>query len=134
MFKLCHAALIRAQKRNGTGNFRQALAERSPEAVFLSGLSTPTSGNTERPMNHQHNKAGDPEKSAGQLGYERDRAAQPNYQDGKTRPTWNRLSDVAKDSWERNPTDRNLQKSTLVSSEQDFDGYEVQGAPAGDRV
>lgn len=46
------------------------------------------------------------EKSAGQLAYERDLAAQPNYEDGARRPGWVQLGDVAKDSWERNPTDR----------------------------
>lgn len=83
-------------------------------------------------MNQQQNNAGKSEKSGGQLAYERDLAAQPNYQDGKKRPGWDRLGDVAKDSWERNPTDRILPKATLVSSK--LDDYELQGVPAGHRV
>lgn len=46
------------------------------------------------------------EKSAGQLAYERDVARFPRYYDGVSRPTWNRLSEVARWSWERNPVDR----------------------------
>lgn len=47
------------------------------------------------------------EKSPGQLAYERDLAAQPSYDGGARRPGWDRLGDIAKTSWERNPTDRN---------------------------
>jgi len=47
-------------------------------------------------------------KSPGQVAYERDLVGQPIYEDGAKRPVWDRLSGVAKDSWERNPTDRKL--------------------------
>lgn len=50
-------------------------------------------------------------KSPGQLAYERDLAARPNYQDGARRPSWNRLGDVAKSSWERDPSDRNREEA-----------------------
>jgi hypothetical protein len=42
----------------------------------------------------------------GQRAYERDLARQPSYHDGKPRPAWSDLWDVAKWSWDRNPTDR----------------------------
>lgn len=47
-----------------------------------------------------------PAKSAGQLAYERDLAAQPTYHDGRPRVPWDRLCFAARWSWERNPTDR----------------------------
>lgn len=51
-------------------------------------------------------------KTPGQLAYEADCALQPNYgprdghQEGMPRKTWDQLSDIARDSWERNPTVR----------------------------
>lgn len=57
------------------------------------------------------------EKSHGQLAYERDLAARPNYDDGARRRGWDRLDDVCKDSWERNPTDRNLPETQVVRFE-----------------
>lgn len=47
-----------------------------------------------------------PAKSAGQLAYERDVLALPNYYDGTPRPAFEKLSEVARRSWEANPTDR----------------------------
>jgi hypothetical protein len=46
-------------------------------------------------------------KTAGRAAYERDLAKTPRYHDGSKRPSWDKLSDIARDSWERNPTDRN---------------------------
>jgi hypothetical protein len=45
-------------------------------------------------------------KTPGQLAYEADVRAKPFYDDGKTRPSWDRLGEVAKLSWEQNPTPR----------------------------
>jgi hypothetical protein len=45
-------------------------------------------------------------KTPGQLAYERDLARKPLYHDGSARPTWADLWAAAKDSWERNPNDR----------------------------
>lgn len=45
-------------------------------------------------------------KSYGQQAYERDLARRPRYHDGTPRVSWERLSDIARWSWERNPTDR----------------------------
>jgi hypothetical protein len=44
--------------------------------------------------------------SNGQRAYERDLAKRPKYHDGAARPKWNELCEVARWSWERNPTDR----------------------------
>lgn len=44
--------------------------------------------------------------SAGQAAYERDLVKSPRYHDGKPRPSWVKLDDLARWSWERNPTDR----------------------------
>lgn len=63
------------------------------------------------------------EKSAGQLAYERDLAALPNYDDGARRPGWDQLGDVAKASWERNPTDRKLPEHAQELVER---GYSVK--------
>ena len=38
--------------------------------------------------------------------YEEDCRRQPLYHDGGVRPSWERLSDVAKWSWVKNPTPR----------------------------
>lgn len=49
-----------------------------------------------------------PEKTHGQLAYERDLADMPNYpHSGLPRRTWAELSPIERDSWERNPTSRN---------------------------
>jgi len=45
-------------------------------------------------------------KSAGQAAYEYDVSKTPKYHTGEPRKAWNELSDVARDSWERNPTIR----------------------------
>lgn len=44
-------------------------------------------------------------KSQGQLAYERDVKRTPRYHDGAPRKAWEQLTKVARDSWERNPTD-----------------------------
>lgn len=45
-------------------------------------------------------------KSAGQIAYETDTAARPNYHDGAPRRPWPMLPEIARYSWERNPTPR----------------------------
>jgi hypothetical protein len=45
-------------------------------------------------------------KSEGQIAYENDVTARPNYDDGSPRPLWNTLSDDVRWSWHRNPTPR----------------------------
>ena len=45
-------------------------------------------------------------KSVGQVAYERDVAREPLYHDGTSRATWVGLDDIARESWERNPTVR----------------------------
>ncbi|HTE37520.1 MAG TPA: hypothetical protein VK634_19700 [Reyranella sp.] len=40
-------------------------------------------------------------KTRGQLDYERALARQPNYHNGGPRPTWEKLDDLARWSWER---------------------------------
>ena len=42
----------------------------------------------------------------GQLAYEADVRGEPFYHDGTARPGWNLLSDLARWSWDRNPTAR----------------------------
>lgn len=42
----------------------------------------------------------------GRTAYEADVRARPTYDDGSPRPTWDQLCEVAKWSWERNPTPR----------------------------
>lgn len=42
----------------------------------------------------------------GRIAYEADVVARPFYEDGTPRRSWEQLSDVAKWSWERNPTPR----------------------------
>jgi hypothetical protein len=42
-------------------------------------------------------------KTAGQLDYERDLQKQPKYHDGTKRPLWQKLSAIAKQSWEIYP-------------------------------
>jgi hypothetical protein len=51
-------------------------------------------------------------RTPGRLAYERDLAAKPIYDDGAPRRSWDQLCDVAKDSWERNPTDRKTRGTT----------------------
>lgn len=43
---------------------------------------------------------------SGQAAYETDLATQPRYHDGRPRPSWDKLSEDARWSWERNPTSR----------------------------
>ena len=45
-------------------------------------------------------------KSPGQRAYEADCAWRPKYHDGTARTPWAGLSDIARQSWERNPTAR----------------------------
>jgi hypothetical protein len=42
----------------------------------------------------------------GQIAYERDCEIEPYYPDRTTRLPWDKLSPIAKESWERNPTVR----------------------------
>lgn len=53
------------------------------------------------------------QKSPGQLAYEQDAQNTPRYPDGAPRRTWEQLSPIARDTWERNPTPRGstLQKA-----------------------
>lgn len=46
------------------------------------------------------------ERSPAQIAYEADCAACPAYHDGTPRKSWSALSDIARLSWERNPTPR----------------------------
>lgn len=45
-------------------------------------------------------------KSPGQIAYENDCKARPHYDGGYERRQWSQLCDVARWSWERNPTPR----------------------------
>lgn len=45
-------------------------------------------------------------KTAGQAAYEADLRWRPNYDGGKPRKTWDQLGDLARSTWERNPTPR----------------------------
>ena len=49
-------------------------------------------------------------KTPGQLAYEQDVANWPLYPDGGARKARDRLGDMAKQSWERNPTPRNWKR------------------------
>jgi len=42
----------------------------------------------------------------GQIAYQEDCLLKPAYHDGIIRPVWEKLSDVVKQSWEKNPTPR----------------------------
>ncbi|MDE2100576.1 MAG: hypothetical protein KGL39_25255 [Patescibacteria group bacterium] len=42
----------------------------------------------------------------GQIAYEIETKVAPFYEDGGKRPTWGRLSEVARASWEKYPTPR----------------------------
>lgn len=42
----------------------------------------------------------------GQQAYEADLQRQPLYHDGTPRKSWDQLSDIARWSWNRNPTQR----------------------------
>jgi hypothetical protein len=46
------------------------------------------------------------QKTPGQIAYEADCAARPNYHTGEPRRRWLDLSDLIRDSWERQPTPR----------------------------
>lgn len=48
----------------------------------------------------------DPIKSRGQVAYEAELAAVPRYPDGGVRLTWAALPEIARWSWDRNPTPR----------------------------
>lgn len=71
------------------------------------------------------------QKSPGQLAYERDLAVQPNYEDGAQRAGWERLGDVAKDSWDRNPTDRKELQMAWVDVDRDLHVAKVDGVQIG---
>lgn len=47
-------------------------------------------------------------KSPGQIAYEAECAIAPTYPDGGRRKTWHQLSELARASWEKNPTPRKL--------------------------
>lgn len=47
-----------------------------------------------------------PEKTPGQLAYEAECSACPAYHDGSPRRAWQDLDDVARASWEADPTPR----------------------------
>lgn len=47
-----------------------------------------------------------PPKTPGQIAYETELRAKPLYHDGTARKTWNRLDNLSRRSWERNPTPR----------------------------
>jgi hypothetical protein len=42
----------------------------------------------------------------GQSAYEQELRARPTYHDGTPRKRWDQLDDIARSSWERNPTPR----------------------------
>ena len=42
----------------------------------------------------------------GKEAYEVELKARPNYETGSPRPTWDKLSEIAKYSWNKNPTPR----------------------------
>lgn len=50
-------------------------------------------------------------KTPGQIAYEQELKIWPNYDHGQPRAPWSRLPDIAKWSWERNPTPRKTQNS-----------------------
>jgi hypothetical protein len=55
----------------------------------------------------------------GQQAYERDVAAHPTYPDGSPRPTWENLREIAKRSWNKDPTDRTSnRKNPMTISQQ----------------
>lgn len=47
-----------------------------------------------------------PVKSPGQIAYETECAACPTYHDGSLRRPWSELHEIARRSWEQNPTPR----------------------------
>lgn len=57
----------------------------------------------------------DKSKTAGQLAYEADCAVTPYYSTGQRRKRWAELADVARWSWERNPTPR-YDRSVMFTS------------------
>lgn len=46
------------------------------------------------------------DKTPGQIAYEQDCAILASYHDGMVRKPWHKLSNMAKASWERDPTPR----------------------------
>ncbi len=70
-------------------------------------------------------------KSPGQVAYERDITREPFYHDGTPRSTWLRLADIARESWERNPTARASGQSDVreesVETEVENGGIEDAG-------
>ena len=55
--------------------------------------------------------------TAGQRAYEADLKQRPNYHDGMSRKPWNKLGDVERQSWERNPTARTAPKKVDASGQ-----------------
>jgi hypothetical protein len=45
-------------------------------------------------------------KTPGQIAYEKDVELEPRYSDGATRKSWDQLCELARFSWEKNPTVR----------------------------
>ncbi len=70
-------------------------------------------------------------KSMGQAAYERDVVREPSYHDGTSRRSWSELSDIARESWERSPTDRASGQADVreeaVESEAENAGIEDAG-------
>lgn len=46
------------------------------------------------------------QKSPGQIAFENDVAMMPTYDDGSARHKWSEIGDMARLSWERNPSPR----------------------------
>lgn len=49
----------------------------------------------------------------GQQAYEEDCRRRPHYHDGSKRQSWSELCEVAKESWNRNPTPRNWDEQEI---------------------
>lgn len=62
-------------------------------------------------------------ETAGQRAYELDVSRAPTYHTGEPRKTWEKLGDVERLSWERNPTARQY-KAQLAAEYVDLIGYD----------
>lgn len=58
------------------------------------------------------NRTIEPRRSAGQRAYEAELEAVPNYPDGTPRRGWHEIDDVARLSWEKNPTPRWIKQNS----------------------
>jgi hypothetical protein len=61
----------------------------------------------------------DAPKSPGQRAYEEDVRRRPLHHDGSPRRPWSVISDVAKWSWERDPSPRDWSQGTKVATPED---------------